>query len=75
MKRTLTIAIDSGETTCASKPGKFCSHVMTRRLGSEWICGLFRGDDGREVVLRDENGSVEGFLQRCPQCLAAEARR
>lgn len=66
MKRTLTIAIDAGEKTCASEPGKFCPWVRTSRFGTRWHCGLFGS-----TYLRDENGD-EGWLQRLGICLAAE---
>lgn len=66
MKRTLHIKIESGETTCASQPGQFCPWMRTRRLGQEYICGLF--PDG---VLTE---NADGWLERRPECLAHEAR-
>lgn len=67
MKRVLTIEIDCGATTCASKPGKFCPWVETSNFGQRWHCGLFRRQE-----LRDENGGQTGWLRRLPECLASE---
>lgn len=69
MKRRLAIVIDAGEKTCASKPGKFCPNLRTMKFGLRWVCALF----GNKEV-RDENGDQKGWLQRLPECLAAEKR-
>lgn len=62
--RRLTIAIDAGETTCAREPGKFCKYVGTAHFGQRFVCGLFP----REKMIED----VGGWLQRLPECIAAE---
>ena len=69
MKRQLKIAIECGDKTCASEPGKLCGQVYTARFGTEWRCQMF----GKE--LRDEAGGQEGALRRLPECLAAEGSR
>lgn len=65
MKRTLTIVIDAGATTCASKPGKFCPWCRVTSFGTKWLCGLFD-----HAPLKEK----DGYLQRLPQCLAAEKK-
>jgi hypothetical protein len=65
VKRKLTIAIESGDRTCASKPGKFCPWVRTTHFGSRYHCGLF----GK--VLDDGD---DGWLQRLPECLDVEGK-
>ncbi len=67
MKRQLTIAIESGEKTCASEPRKFCPWVQTVRFGTMWQCGLFGGKE----LDRGEDGE---WLQRLPECIASENR-
>ncbi len=66
MKRNLTIVIDSGETRCASEPGKFCPKVMVTHMGTRWVCSAF----GNAPIKED----AEGWLARIPACLAAEAK-
>ncbi len=65
--RRLTIAIDAGETTCAREPGAFCPFVGVKGFGTRPVCMLFRTADS-ERPLRD----VDGWLQRLPECVAAE---
>jgi len=62
--RTLHILIDSGETTCASEPGKFCQWLRTKRFGTTYFCGLF---DQKEM-----DGQGDEWLQRLPECMEAE---
>lgn len=70
--RLVTIRLKNcGEKTCASEPGVFCNHMLTRRFGTEWVCGLFRRD-GEPVVLDDDIGDGTGWLMRCRECLEAE---
>lgn len=67
MKRHLTIAVESGETTCASEPGKFCPWARVKRFGTVWVCSLFE----MKSLHDDENG----WLQRLPECIGAEGRQ
>lgn len=67
MKRPLQIVIESGETTCASEPGRFCPWVRTTHFGQRFLCGLF---DGKSLGENDN-----GWLRRLPECLAAEEAR
>ena len=68
MTRHLRIAIVAGAKTCAPKPGEFCRFVRARGDGSQPQCLLF----GRRLY--DESGrDIVGWLQRLPECLAAEA--
>ena len=69
MIRRVVLHIDAGEATCASSPGAFCPHMRSSMRG-QFTCALF---GGRE--LRDQHGrlSGEGWLQRLPECVAAEA--
>lgn len=55
---TQTIQFETGETTCASKPGVFCPFFTTRGLGNHLFCGLF------DVSLLDK----EGWVQRHITC-------
>jgi hypothetical protein len=70
VKRVLHLAIEAGEAACASSPGKFCEHVRTRRFGTESVCGLFR--DRRYANSATQLQDVDGWLQRLPECIAAE---
>lgn len=73
MKRQLAIVVDNcGTSLCSSAPGKFCSHLLTKRMGTMWICGVFRNDDGSEIELEDDKGDGTGSLMRCGACLAAD---
>ena len=66
--RRLSIEIECGDTTCYDyEAHKMCPQVLTRRFGTEWVCGVFhRG--GEAIVLRD----VKNSLQRCSECKEAE---
>ena len=65
----LLLSIECGESTCASKPGKFCSHVSTSHFGKYYHCALFGYDaNGERTALKE----VDGWLQRHPKCVAAE---
>jgi hypothetical protein len=66
MNRRLTIHIDSGPTTCASEPGKFCPWLRPTDFGHQFACGLF--DHQR---LHDD-GEPKGWLKRLPECVDAE---
>lgn len=65
--RHLQISISGGPTHCLL-PTR-CQYVLTRRMGTEWVCGIFRTASGEEAPLRDDDS---GCLVRLPQCLAAE---
>ena len=71
MVRNLTIVIQCGPKTCYDTHAKkMCDQVLTRRFGTEWVCGVFHRK-GEPVALQD---SRELYLQRCPECLAAADR-
>lgn len=73
--RLLTIEIpDVRPTLCSVAPGESCPHVLTKRMGTVWVCGVFRNEDGSEIELGDDHGDGTGSLMRCQPCLAAEAR-
>ncbi len=58
------IAIDCGEKTCASEPGKFCRFVRAGSFGTEWHCAAY------EKRLDTTDGKETGWLARLPECLA-----
>ena len=66
MTKQLTITIECGENTCASSPGRFCLYIQAEATGHNPSCYLF----GKQ--LRDENGGMLGWLQRCKECKEAE---
>ena len=66
MKRILQREINCGETTCASAPGAFCHKITTSNFGTRWYCGEFGGAELQE--------NASGWLQRLPECLAAEVK-
>jgi hypothetical protein len=68
MSRSLQIAIEPGETTCARAPGEFCRFVGTVGMGQRWVCRLFPATDGAHTNLEERSG----WLQRLPECMAAE---
>lgn len=57
MKKTISIDIECGETTCASEPGQFC-HLLRLKLNGRGVCYLYG-----EVEDKD------GWLMRHPRCL------
>lgn len=71
--KTITLKIECGETTCASKSGKFCQFLGSKKFGSIAVCMLFPtknptpNNDGLTVLEENENG----WIARCDQCLAA----
>lgn len=72
-ERKLTLTIDSGATTCASEPGKFCRFFGLKKFGSTPVCLLFPENPG----MKDVGGTTylkekDGWVQRCPACLTAE---
>lgn len=71
MKRRLQIAIECGESTCASAPGVFCAQLRVARFGTRFVCAAFDYEE-----LRDGSGTLSGpgWLQRLPECLTAETR-
>ena len=66
----LSIPIIAGKTTCASEPGKFCQFVGTIRFGQEHVCRLFPSENNSHTRLE----SSDGWLQRLPECIAAEGK-
>lgn len=68
MTRQIKIEIECGDLTCASEPGKFCRWADRRSFGRKPICTLF--PDPTETRAYTELVYVDGWLQRCPQCLA-----
>ncbi len=61
MIKTMTVAINCGEETCAAEPGKLCDLIRTTHYGRLFHCGLF----DMEVL-----GEIDEWLQRCPECIA-----
>lgn len=53
------LEFETGETTCAVEPGKFCMFERTTNFGQRFICDLF----DRDLFFED------GWLRRCPECL------
>jgi len=66
MKFHKTIEIECGETTCASKPGKFCEYLGSEAFGRIPVCLFFRDDTGCARLYEDK---PYGWLKRCPQCI------
>lgn len=66
--RQVTFPIDCGDTTCASKPGKFCRFYGSRNFGQVPVCTLFPAERGWFTDLPEK----DGWVQRCPACLEAE---
>jgi hypothetical protein len=64
MKRALRIVIDCGDKTCVAEPGNFCPALKTFKMGTIWLCSIFNKEP-LEI-------EAEGWLQRLPECLAAE---
>jgi hypothetical protein len=62
----LTLEINCGKNTCASKPGEFCHFCSANGTGSKIFCDLFKKS------LYDETGDVRGWIQRCKECKEAE---
>lgn len=69
-KRSLTIVIEAGETTCAREPGKWCRFVGSKAFGTRPLCMLFPPEDGLGAASPLED--KDGWLQRLPQCIEAE---
>lgn len=65
VKRRLELVIESGDETCASKPGEFCRFVRTTHLGTRWVCSVFGNKELSETV-------PNGWLARLPECKSAE---
>lgn len=70
MARTkLTLTVNCGKTTCASKPGRFCRFFGSRKFGQVPICTLFPDELGTNTFLQEQ----DGWVQRCPACLEAQS--
>jgi hypothetical protein len=65
-RRFIRLPIVCGDTTCASEPGVFCRNVWKNHLGTRWLCDSFGGAELHE--------GDDGWLQRLPECLAAEVK-
>ncbi len=70
MKRVLHLAIEAGETTCASRPYETLSQPLGRcrffiPVSEGWGCAIF-SRYGHAHEIRD------GRAQRLPECIAAE---
>ena len=77
MMRKLTIGIECADKTCAVEPGKFCKYLGSRRFGTVFVCSLFPGEPlllAYPKVYTDLH-DLDGWVQRCPACLAAEKLR
>jgi hypothetical protein len=55
------IEFESGDTTCAVEPGKFCRFASSKSFGSKPFCTLFQ-----EYIYPDANG----WLARTPSCMS-----
>ena len=64
MTRHLRLTIVCGDKTCASEPGVFCHNFTSSHFGTRCHCGAFGGADLQE--------GADGWIQRLPECLAAE---
>ena len=64
----LKINVNCGNTTCASESGVLCEFVSTRHFGTQFVCSLFPTTD----CLFTELKNVDGWLQRCQDCLDHE---
>ena len=66
-----TINYECGKKTCAIEPGKFCRFVAVGDiLGQKYLCTLFRKvDEVTGTIEFQELVDVDGWFQRCPQCL------
>jgi len=73
MIRKLTIEIECGDMTCAAEPGKFCKYLGSRRFGVVPVCSLF--PDAKTAKVHTDLHDFDGWVQRCPACLAAEKLR
>jgi len=62
---THTLTFVSGETTCASEPGKFCKFLYTKNFGTSAVCHLF--DDN--PLFEHTFGEKKGWIARCHQCM------
>lgn len=71
MKRIIMFEIDCGDKTCASEPGRFCPFFCTQRLGTVFVCALFK-TNGCPTKLKDSQGDGLGWALRCDQCLEQE---
>ena len=63
----LTIDIECGVDTCASKKGKFCKFFGSRKFGQIPVCTLFPSDISTFTKLEEK----EGWTQRCGACKEA----
>lgn len=54
--------IACGEKTCAIEPGEFCSEFGTKNFGTRPWCLHFN----------QELYDIDGWVQRCAQCVVAE---
>jgi hypothetical protein len=54
-----------GTTTCYSfEEHVQCRFLHTRRLGTEWVCGLYF-DNGEDILLNGQHT----ILERCEPCM------
>jgi hypothetical protein len=57
-----TLHFESGDTTCAKEPGKFCRFFGTKNFGTQPVCMLF---DDEPLYEKD------GWIQRARICMAS----
>lgn len=65
----LLIPIIAGKTTCASKPGKFCKFASETQRDKWPRCGTGVYSC---VLFSKTLQADDGWLQRLPECIAAE---
>lgn len=58
-----TIEFETGETTCAVEPGRFCQFLGAKSFGTKPVCMLF-GDTPLYA-------NKDGWVARCSDCLRA----
>ena len=66
MRMNLTIEIECGENTCASKPGQFCKYMGSVKFGQVPVCCLFPSEKETSWTLLEEK---DGWVQRCKPCI------
>jgi hypothetical protein len=61
----ITLDLNCGEDTCASRKGSLCQFIVTRLDGSKPRCDLFN------ELLFDDEDNITGWLLRCEECKEA----
>lgn len=66
----ITLDIECGEATCASRPGEFCQFLRTSKFGLIYYCAIWHevNSKGTPIALREKHG----WLLRRQECFDAE---